>query len=288
MSKKVLARKGRKSLFVLLIPRFEDLGNSFYAGEITRGINLAASRLDVDVLIHFTDRKDHTQWITGLTDPQFIDGMIFADIDRDWDIVSRAIKAGVPTIVLNNPTDEPFNCISIDNRNAAKNAVMHLLSQGHRRIAHITGDVETQAGRDRLLGYEEALKEAGVGVDKSLIKKGGFLRTPARTAAQALLSSEKRPTAIFAASDLMALEVIGVAKNLGFKVPDELSVIGFDNNMTTVDSSVHLTTFEQPIADMARLGFENLYQVSLGLAKLPVKISLEAKFIKGRTTMAIK
>ena len=223
-----------------------------------------------------------------MTDPQLVDGMIFADIDRDWDIVSRAIKVGVPTMVLNNPTDEPFNCISIDNKTAARNAVMHLLSQGHRRIAHITGDIDTQSGRDRLLGYEEALKESGVGVDKALIKKGGFLRTPARTAAQALLTSDKRPTAIFAASDLMALEVVGVAKTLGFKVPDELSIIGFDNNMTTVESSVHLTTFEQPIADMARLGFENLYQISLGLAKLPVKISLDVKFIKGRTTAAVK
>lgn len=288
MSKKTLTRKGRKSLFVLIIPRFEDLGNSFYAGEVTRGINLAASRLDVDVLIHFTDRKDHSQWINGLTDPQFIDGMIFADIDRDWDVVSRAIKAGVPTMVLNNPTDEPFNCISIDNKSAAKNAVKHLLAQGHRRIAHITGDVGTQAGRDRLLGYEEALCDADIEVDKTLIKKGGFLRTPARTAAHALLSLGKRPTAIFAASDLMALEAVGVAKAEGLKVPEDLSIIGFDNNMTTLGSSLHLTTFEQPIADMARLGFENLYQISLGLAKLPVKISLDAKFIKGRTITSVK
>lgn len=287
MSKKTLIRKGRKALFVLLIPRFDDLGNSFYAGEVTRGVNLAASRLDVDILIHFVDRKDHSQWLNGLTDPQFIDGMIFADIDRDWDIVKKSIRAGVPTIVLNNSSEEPFNCIAIDNKDAAKQAVKTLVRMGHQRIAHISGDLTTQAGRDRLQGYEEALKESDLFVEKNYIKKGGFLRSPARTAMQSLLSLEQRPTAVFAASDLMALEAIDVIKAQGVNVPEEMSVIGFDNNMTTVESPIHLSTFEQPIVDMARMGVEFLYQVSLGLAKLPVKVSLPARFIKGKTIKAV-
>lgn len=284
-----MTRKGRKPVFVLIIPRFEDLGNSFYAGEVTKGANLAASRLDVDILIHFTERKDHGQWLAGsLADPSFVEGVLFADIDRDWDIVKRAIRGGVPTMVLNNTTSEPFNCISIDNKAAATDAVEFLLGLGHRRIAHIAGDQNTQAGTDRLEGYYEALANAGVPRDKKLVKKGGFLRTPARTAAQALLTGDDRPTAVFAASDLMALEVLDVARNAGIKVPDELSVLGFDNNMSTVDPLTKLTTYEQPIVDMARLGMENLYQISLGQAKLPVKITLGAKFIKGRTCSGVK
>jgi DNA-binding LacI/PurR family transcriptional regulator len=282
-------RKGRRPLYVLIIPRFEDLGNSFYAGEVTKGVNLAASRLDVNVLIHFTERKDHAQWLAGsLTDSTFVDGILFADIDRDWEIVKQAIKSAMPTMVLNNTTAEPFNCIAIDNKQAAKEAVDHLLALGHTRIGHIAGDLNTQAGQDRLEGYYEAMVEAGLPKDKHLVKKGGFLRTPARTAAQALLTMDKRPTAIFAASDLMALEVIDVAKADGIKVPEVLSVVGFDNNMSTIESAVRLTTFEQPIVDMARLGLENLYQISLGQAKLPVKITLGAKFIKGRTTAGAK
>ncbi|MBF0485792.1 MAG: substrate-binding domain-containing protein, partial [Candidatus Omnitrophica bacterium] len=188
----------------------------------------------------------------------------------------------------NNTTPEPFNCISIDNKKAAKSAVQYLFGLGHKRIAHIAGDLDTQAGQDRLDGYYEAFSDAGIDRDKKLVKKGGFLRTPARTAAEAFLTAKERPTAIFAASDLMALEVLDVAKTLGIKVPDELSVIGFDNNLSTIDSSTRLATYEQPIVDMARLGVENLYQMSLGLAKLPVKITLGAKFIKGRTIGALK
>lgn len=289
ISKKKPTRKDRRPLYVLIVPRFEDLGNSFYSSEVTKGVNLAASRLDVDVLIHFTERKDHSHWLAGsLTDPFFVDGLLFADIDRDWEVVKKAIRSGMPTMVLNNTTAEPFNCISIDNKQAAKEAVDYLIGLGHTRIAHIAGDLNTQAGQDRLEGYYEALSEAGLPKDKHLVKKGGFLRTPARTAAQSLLTAEKRPTAIFAASDLMALEVVDVAKNDGLKVPEEISVVGFDNNMSTIDCSVRLTTFEQPISDMARLGLENLYQMSLGLAKLPVKVTLGAKFIKGKTTAGVK
>ncbi len=285
------ARKGRKPLFVLIIPRFEDLANAFYAGEVLKGASLAASRLDVDILIHLTERSGHSAWLAGdLLNPNAVDGILFADIDRDWDMVKRAIKAGVPTVVLNNPSDEPFNCIAIDNRRAAAEAVGHLVAQGHRRIAHISGDLDTQAGQDRLAGYYDALELLGMAREKKWVKKGGFLRTPARQAAQAFLkdvSKAERPTAIFAASDVMAFEVLDVARSLDIKVPEDLSVVGFDNNLSEA-SQTRLATFEHPIVDMARLGVENLYQMSLGLAKLPIKVLLEAKFIKGRTTSTIK
>jgi LacI family transcriptional regulator len=284
MSRKTIPRKNRKSIFVLIIPRFEDLANSFYAGEVTKGANIAASRLDVDILIHLVDRKDHSHWLNGLLVSDFIDGILFADIDRDWDVVKRAIRCTIPTMVLNNPTVEPFNCIAIDNRRAARQAVEYLISLGHQKIATVAGDLSTQAGQDRLEGYNEGLIAAGLPQDKAYVKKGGFLRTPARTAAQALLKDGNRPTAIFAASDVMAYEVIAVAKSLGLSVPEDLSVIGFDNNLEAGADGLRLATFEQPIVDMARLGMESLFQMSLGLAKLPVKILLEARFIKGQST----
>ncbi|MEI8011156.1 MAG: substrate-binding domain-containing protein [Candidatus Omnitrophota bacterium] len=284
-------RKERKPLFVLIIPRFGDMAGAFYAGEVMKGASFAASRLDADILIHLTERTDHSAWLSGdLLCPDAVDGILFADIDRDWDIVRFAIKASLPAIVLNNPTEEPFNCIAIDNRNAAREATNYLISQGHRRIAHIAGDLKTQAGQDRLEGYYAALDEAGIPREKKLVRKGGFLRTPAHTAAVALLkdiAANERPTAIFAASDLMALEVLDTAKALGMGVPHDLSVIGFDHNFS-VCGLTPLCTFEQPIADMARLGVETLYQMTLGLAKLPVKVLLEAKFIKGRTTAILK
>ncbi len=291
LTKPMAMRKNRKSVFVVVIPRFDDLSNSFYAGEVTKGANIAASRLDVDILVHLVSRLDHSFWLNGLLDPNYIDGMLFADIDRDWDVVRQAIRRGMPTMVLNNPTVEPFNTIAIDNRSAARQAVEYLAGLGHTRIASITGDLDTQAGQDRLEGYYAGLEEAGLTREKKWVKKGDFLRTPARSGALALLKDvnpSERPTAIFAASDVMAFEVIDAAKTLGLKVPDDLSVVGFDNNLQAGENSLKLSTFEQPIVDMSRQGIETLYQMSLGLAKRPVKILLEAKLIKGRSVAALK
>ncbi|NLE65018.1 MAG: LacI family transcriptional regulator [Elusimicrobia bacterium] len=284
--KKTATRQNRKPIFVVLIPRFEDVANSFYSGEVMRGANFAASRLDVDLLIHMVDRKDHSHWLEGIVDPFLISGILFADIDRDWDVVGKAIRGGVPALVLNNTSDDPFSTISIDNKSAAIQAVTYLAGLGHKRIGTIAGDLNTQAGQDRLAGYYEGLERAGLPKDKTLVKKGGFLRTPARSAAGALLSlkAAKRPTAIFAASDVMAYEAIDVAKALRIAVPGDLSVVGFDKNLEAGEDGVRLTTFEQPILDMARLGIETLYQMSLGLAKLPVKMTLQAKLVKGKST----
>ncbi len=266
------------------------MAGAFYAGEVLKGASFAASRLDADILIHLTERDDHAAWLSGdLLSPDAVDGVLFADIDRDWAVVRRAIGACLPAVVLNNPTDEPFNCIAINNRKAACQATGHLIAQGHRRIAHIAGDLDTQAGQDRLAGYYDALEAAGIPREKRLVRKGGFLRTPARTAALAFLkdmAKNERPTALFAASDVMALEVLDTARALGMVVPEDLSVIGFDNNLHACGRT-NLCTFEQPIVDMARLGVENLYQMTLGLAKLPVKVLLEAKYIKGKTTTTI-
>ncbi|MBF0387482.1 MAG: substrate-binding domain-containing protein [Candidatus Omnitrophica bacterium] len=291
MTRPILTRKNRKPIFVVVIPRFEDLANSFYAGEVTKGANIAASRLDVDILIHLVERGDHTHWLDGLLDPNFVDGLLFADIDRDWDVVRFAIRRGVPTMVLNNPTIEPFNTIAIDNRSAARQAVTLLAGMGHTRIASISGDLNTQAGQDRLEGYYEGLELAGLPKEKKLVKKGDFLRTLARSGTLALLkdvNSAERPTAIFAASDVMAYEVVDAARTLGLKVPEDLSVVGFDNNLSAGENGVKLATFEQPIVDMSRQGIENLFQMSLGLAKLPVKILMEAKFLKGHSTAILK
>ena len=105
--------------------------------------------------------------------------------------------------------------------------------------------------------------------------------TPARLAAEKLLSDvHDRPTAIFAASDVMALELIGVARSRNLRIPQDLSVIGFDDNPINVYSPVKLSTVLQPLAEMGRLGLEHLSQIAAGQMKVPVKITLATRFIE--------
>jgi len=281
--------KKRKPTFVLVIPRFEDIFHSYYAGEIIRGVSYSASRLNADFLIHIVDRSDHRGWLDStLMDKNYIDGIIFADIDNDVSLVKKAIGYGVPCMVLNNILDEPINYVAVDNRMAAIEVINEFIKLGHKKIATIAGDASTQAGLMRLEGYREALAKADIKVPRSYTAFGEFLRTPARQSAKKLLSLSDRPTAIFAASDVMALELIDVAKGMGLSVPEDLSVIGFDDNPLNASSPTGLTTVSQPILEMGRLGAENLSQISLGKLKLPVKSILPTRLIRRRSVAAPK
>ena len=284
-----MASRKRKPTFVLVIPRFEDIFHSYYAGEIIRGVSYSASRLNVDFLIHIVDRSTHRGWLDStLMDKNYIDGILFADIDNDLKVVKRAIRVGVPCMVLNNIIQEPINYVAVDNKKAAFDAVEYLIKQGHEKIATIAGDVSTQAGLMRLEGYREALAQYDISATRSYTGFGDFLRTPARSAARRLLKLRHRPTAIFAASDVMALEVMDIAKTLKIKVPQELSIIGFDDNPLIASHSLALTTVFQPIAEMGRLGAEEIYKVSRGQEKLPVKITLPTKLMKRKSVAGCK
>jgi len=278
----------RKPIFVLILPRFEDIFHSFYTGEITKGVNLAASRLNVDFLVHITDRSDHATWLDPtLLDRKYVDGILFADIDNDLDIVKKAIMRGMPCLVLNNIIPEPINYIAVNNYKAAMQVVEEFISLGHKHIATIAGDLSTQAGQSRLDGYNDALKKHNIEPDKALVRIGGFLRTPARQAAADLFKLKTRPTAIFAASDVMAMEAMDVAKSKKISIPSELSICGFDDNPLRAHSTIPLATVSQPLIEMGRLGLEMLYQISHGKAKLPVKEVLPAKLIRAASMAKI-
>ena len=274
----------RKQIYVLILPRFEDIFHSFYTGEITKGVNLAASRLNVDFLVHITDRSNHDAWLDPtLLDRKSVDGILFADIDNDLDIVKKAITRGMPCLVLNNIIDEPINYIAVNNYEAAIQVVEGFIKLGHKHIATIAGDLSTQAGQARLEGYNDALKKHNIEPNEDYVKIGGFLRTPARQAASELFKLKTRPTAIFAASDVMAMEAMDVAKSKKIDIPSELSICGFDDNPLRANSPIPLATVSQPLVEMGRLGLEMLDQISHGKAKLPVKEVLLAKLIKAES-----
>ena len=270
----------RHTTFALVIPRFEDIFHSFYAGEIIKGVGFAASRLRIDILMHITDRFDHHDWMDSpMLNQDYIDGIMFADINNDIDMLRRVIQRGIPYIVLNNMFEEPINYITIDNEKAAYEVTEYLIKEGHRRIATIAGDLSTQAGKLRLAGYKKALRDNGISLTEEYLMTGDFLRTPARASARKLLELKNRPSAIFAASDVMALEAIDEAKAHNIRIPEDLSIVGFDDNPMNVYSPVKLSTVSQPIVEMGRLGVEHLRQIVERSAQAPVKVLLQTKFI---------
>jgi LacI family transcriptional regulator len=274
--------------YTLVIPRFEDVFHSFFASEVIKGVTAAASRLKVDILIHITERRKHPDWVTSDSFiSESVQGVIFADIDGDKKQLVEFSKRGIPYIVMNNYFSEDISCIAIDNRKAAMDIVEYLIKLGHSRIATIVGDLNTQAGEARLEGYKQSMAKYGLSVPKAYVQEGFFLRTPARQAAKSLLSLPDRPTAIFAASDVMALEVLDEARAQGLRVPWDVSLVGFDDNPVAGYSPVKLTTVSQPIVEMGRLALEKLHQISLGRENVPVKVVLPAKLVKRESTLVL-
>ena len=275
--------------YTLVIPRFEDVFHSFFASEVIKGVTAAASRLKADILIHITERKEHSDWRKSeAITSDYVQGVIFADIDGDKKELLEFIQRGIPYIVMNNYFSEDINCIAIDNRRAAMDVVEYLVKLGHTKIATIAGDLNTQAGEARLEGYKQAMAKYGLPIPKAYIQEGFFLRTPARSAAKNLLNlNGGRPTAIFAASDVMALEVVDEARAEGLRIPWDISLVGFDDNPMAGYSQVRLTTVSQPIAEMGRLALEKLNQILLGRERQPVKIVLPTKLVKRESTLVL-
>lgn len=158
---------------------------------------------------------------------------------------------------------EPFDisrwhAVTIDDRAGAKELTEHLISLGHESIGFIKGHPSHGAGGRRFDGFCDALREADIKPDENLIAQGAFSFESGLQAAEDLLKKAKRPTAIFAANDDMAAATLQKAHALGFNVPDELSVAGFDNTQVSQQVWPPLTTINQPIRRMGHRAVNNL------------------------------
>lgn len=156
---------------------------------------------------------------------------------------------------------EPKGCIGVmlREREAAAAMVDHLVSLGHRRIAHILGDPEHGAGIWRLAGYRDGLARAGLKEDPAYMVQGRFSFESGVAAMRQLLALPQRPTAIFAADDDMAVGAIWAAAEAGVSIPRDMSICGFDD--TTIATQVWplLTTIHQPVREMSRLATQELF-----------------------------
>jgi LacI family transcriptional regulator len=262
----VLAQRlatGRSNVVALVIPRYEGIFYSFYALELIRGIGTLCAALKLDLLLHLTDSRTPINF-------KGVGGVIFADIIGNRQQAMDALDAGIPCLVINNYIEDlEISCIAIDNLGGAENVVNYLISLGHKRIAHISGDLITQAAAKRLEGYKRALEKNKIALNQDYVIKTDYSRGQAREAAEHLIKMPKPPSAIFVASDSMALEVMTVARELGKVVPRDLSLAGFDDNPSGLDAPVALTTVRQPLIKMAQ---ESVKELNLLMSKKKTKI----------------
>jgi LacI family transcriptional regulator len=234
--------------------------------ELMRGVGEVVGSTSYELILYSVSdvnhEKDHSDVIDRIVGTRLAAGLLAVFPGPSAKHLAELHSLDFPVVLIDDqgklPDETPW--ISVDNRLGAYEATRHLIGLGHRRIAHIQGPLKYQVSHDRYQGYCDALSEAGISLDPSLVREGDFMPPSGRNCANAFfdLPVESYPTAIFAGSDYMAYGAISAAEQRGLRVPKDLAVVGFDDNPSSAHMEPALTTVRQPFYEMGRRATEIL------------------------------
>jgi LacI family transcriptional regulator len=245
--------------------------NPFFA-EVIRGIESECYEAGYNVILCNSDDSPvkQSQYIRVLHEKQ-VDGLIVLSSGEDAGLFDLLSATGLPQVVVDRETgDRNADLVGVDHELGGYLATSHLLSLGHRRIACITGPLSLAPARQRVAGYERALREAGLVPSQSLLHEADFTSASGHSAMSALLTRPQRPTGVFACNDLMALGAICAAASAGLRIPQDLSIVGFDDVALAAFTNPPLTTVAQPMHATGALAAKVLIERITGRHK-PVR-----------------
>jgi LacI family transcriptional regulator len=275
---------GRTQVIGLLVP---DLDTS-YIGEILRGIDEELAAASYDLMLYTTHQRKTRESVyvnsllNGMTD-----GLLMILPMAPESYVASIRRRGFPFILIDHEgLDREGPSVGATNRDGARAAVRHLLELGHTRIGLITGNMEMDCARERLIGANEALAEAGVEGSPDLVRTGDFHRPLAYLLTQDMLRLPDPPTAIFAANDVSAFGVMDAVRNAGLRIPDDISIIGFDDIPDAQWTHPPLTTVRQPMRDMGRCATRMLLDTIADPEAKQERIELPTELIVRATCQA--
>ncbi|QAY64271.1 LacI family transcriptional regulator [Xylanimonas allomyrinae] len=265
---------------------FHRLGSS-WSMEIIRGVEDAAAENRVSVILSELggEHRPPRAWLdaTMLRPPVGVLMVASRLSPAQHRVLTRR---SIPIVVIDTDGEPPQDVPTVgsDNWSGGLAATRHLLGLGHRRIAAISGPVDMLCSRARIDGFRSAHAEAGVAVDESLVRVGNFYVEAGYREGRTLLSLPERPTAIFAGSDMQALGVLRAAHELGLVVPDDVSVVGYDDLSLAEWAIPALTTVRQPLAEMGALATSMLMELVEGRTPPTRRINLATELVVREST----
>lgn len=283
-----LARSLAKQKTYIIGVIITDISNSYFAS-VTGGIEEIASLYGYSLIISATggNENEELKYINILKEKR-VDGIIFMSGRMPHSCEQALLDTGIPTVVVARKVKSSLPSIHIDNIGESYKAVEYLIKLGHRRIAIISGTfADKESGYHRLLGYKNALADYELPFEEELIEEGDFKMDSGRRAMEKLLKLKELPTAVFAASDAMAVGAIKAIKKAGLRVPEDISVMGFDNNVISQACDPELTTIGQPVKDLGRKAIEMLYKIIQGKKLEKMAIYLPCELIIRNSTKSL-
>ncbi|WP_455383069.1 LacI family DNA-binding transcriptional regulator [Salinispira pacifica] len=183
-----------------------------------------------------------------------LDGVVLLNAHEQDDGISELQRKGVPLVVIGTMADESIFQVDIDNRQAAQEMTSHLIELGHRRIGMIVhAPLYFYAARERLAGFRSALKRARIGAREELVTVADFTESSGELSMKHLLELDERPTAVFAGNDLIAYGAYKAIRDAGLRIPEDISVVGFDDDYLSRYLSPPLTTMSLPAAGLGSI-----------------------------------
>ncbi|RQR27578.1 LacI family DNA-binding transcriptional regulator [Burkholderia sp. Bp9142] len=272
---------GRNGIIGIITPMLDNQ----FASELILGVGRAARSVGYETLVYtvFDEDRDTHSGVIGLMQ-QFADGVV-AILPRESIYFEALAAAHVPVVVIDQRgTLTGFPSVSVDNYGGARLAVEHLASLGHERIGFISGGDAIEGVRERLRAYHDALTQLGLPRDPKLVAEGDLSQMKAFEAASTLLAQVDPPTAIFCANDLSAFGAIAAVREAGLRVPNDISIIGFDDIPMAAQVHPALTTIRQPFPQMARSAVNTLLALIEGTDATSARITLPAELIGRNST----
>ena len=260
-----MVKKRVGAIGLVFNPHFEQIAGNTYVGTMLDGLGSAARELGYNLLL-YTSLIDHADEVSiRRLRAAHIDGLILMAPPADWPVIDRLTSSRVPCVLAGSRTArDAVPWVDADNEGGSRAAVEHLVGQGHRRIAHVTGGLWQVDARIRLDAYRRTLAECGLRYDPDLVFVGNFARDKGAEALRRFYQLSEPPTAIFCASDNSALGVLEAARALHLRVPEDLAVVGFDDSSWCPTTEPPLSSVGQPIADIGAAAVRYLHELLEG------------------------
>ncbi|MGI6161499.1 MAG: LacI family DNA-binding transcriptional regulator [Christensenellales bacterium] len=276
-----LRTNSNKTIGVLI----SDINNPFYS-EIIKGVQMAAREHDYCIILGDTSDTPHEErrFIENLQS-QFVDGIILSSVYIEDDVVELLEERGTHYVMVNRgSTNSTAPHVRTNEDEGMIAAVNHVIELGHTKIACIHGPLYADTAVRRLQGFRKALKDADIEYNPEYVAEGRFDENSGYLAGKKLLTLDDPPSAICSCNDLMAIGVMRAAQELGLCIPEDFSLVGFNNIWITDILAVPLTTVETPLIDMGKEAFRALMALIKGEEITKTTITLPIKLIVREST----
>jgi LacI family transcriptional regulator len=280
-------RKKKVKTIGIIIPEPPDVpvhGMEYY-NLLLQGIDQSSTKYGYDLLLSTCKKNDRDFDYFRLFFQRKVDGLIFFIPDMRLMKIEKIIKNDIPCVIIGErPLRNDINYIDTENFKGMAKVTEFLISKGIKKISFIKGKPNMQNSIDRFNGFQSAMEKHGLTVENDLVFNGDYTRQSGKDAMAKIISMKPLPDAVLCSNDLMAIGVLSEAKRHGLNIPEDMSIIGFDDISVTELTDPPLSTVRQPLFEMGKEAFEILYKKIIHPETPPQNRLFPVEFINRKST----